>query len=65
MTRRSRASARIRWLVFMVVVAALGTAGYFAVLYYWFPRVTVTKMTEAPVVEAFYATGTISRWKFR
>jgi RND family efflux transporter MFP subunit len=54
-----RASSLVRWVVLSaVVIAAAG--GVYAVYAYLRPRVTVTEVVRAPVVQAFYATGTIS-----
>ncbi|MCC7192052.1 MAG: efflux RND transporter periplasmic adaptor subunit [Phycisphaeraceae bacterium] len=60
MTRRLRALARIRWLVFFVLLVVFGAAAYYVYERYWNPVVSVTRIVEAPVVHAFYATGTIS-----
>src|SRR5262245_59714376 len=60
MTRRPRALARLRWLALIVLLVVLGVAGYVAYTRYWNPVLSVTKLVEAPVVQAFYATGTIS-----
>jgi multidrug efflux pump subunit AcrA (membrane-fusion protein) len=49
-----------RWMVFAtVVVAALAVGGYLLVQYLR-PMVDATAVVEGPVVEAFYATGTVS-----
>src|ERR1051325_8433538 len=56
---KRRAAAFIRWILLIAVVAAVGVGGsqiLFAVLR---PQITVTHPVEAPVVQAFYATGTL------
>jgi hypothetical protein len=48
-----------RWMVIgvagAVVLAGAGGLG----LRWWWPRVTVSEAVVGPVVEAFYATGTV------
>src|ERR1051326_8772948 len=56
---KRRAAAFIRCILLIAVVAAVGVGGsqiLFAVLR---PKITVTHPVEAPVVQAFYATGTL------
>ena len=57
--RRRRAQGYVRWIVLAAVVVALGVGGYvaFAMMR---PTVTVTEPAERRVVQAFYATGTVS-----
>jgi len=53
-----RATAAVRWVIVGAVglcVAAVGVA----VLHFSRPLVTVTEVVEGPVVESFYATGTV------
>jgi RND family efflux transporter MFP subunit len=57
--RRRRAHSLVRWVVAAAV--ALAAAGIvFAVYGSLRPVVTVTEAVQAPVVQAFYATGTLS-----
>lgn len=57
--RRRRAQSLVRWVVIAAVVLTL--AGVAFVVYGRFrPVVTITEIVEAPVVQAFYATGTVS-----
>ncbi|HLL90206.1 MAG TPA: efflux RND transporter periplasmic adaptor subunit [Tepidisphaeraceae bacterium] len=55
--RASSATRVIVWVVAVVVVVAIGVALY---LRFARPMVTVTEVARGPVVQAFYATGTIS-----
>src|SRR5215217_557722 len=54
-----RAFIRLRLLLVLLVVVSLATAAAFAVHSMRLPRVQVTRMTSGPVVQAFYATGTV------
>src|SRR4051812_45276375 len=57
--RRRRAQSLVRWVVTAAVaLAAVGAA--FVAYGYSRPVVTVTEIVQAPVVQAFYATGTLS-----
>jgi multidrug efflux pump subunit AcrA (membrane-fusion protein) len=57
--RRRRASSLVRWVV--VIAVALGALGVALAVYGSLrPVVTVTETVQAPVVQAFYATGTLS-----
>jgi multidrug efflux pump subunit AcrA (membrane-fusion protein) len=56
---KRRAAAFIRWVVLIAVIVAVGVVGSqiaFAILR---PKITVTHPVDAPVVQAFYATGTL------
>lgn len=57
MTKR-RASGAVRWIVIIAILVAAGGIALGAV---WLnrPHVTVTRVVEGPVVNAFYATGTV------
>ena len=57
--RRRRASSLVRWVVLGAVVLA-GAAVALSVYRSFRPVVTVTEVVQAPVVQAFYATGTLS-----
>ena len=56
---RSTAQSLVRWVVLAAVFLAAGAA-VFAFYGYSRPVVTVTEIVQAPVVQAFYATGTMS-----
>ena len=56
---RGRAQSLVRWVVTAAVVAAVAAAAL-AAYRYTRPVVTVTEIVQAPVVQAFYATGTLS-----
>lgn len=53
------AQGRISWILTATFVAALVTAAAMLALRYLRPGVTVTEAVEAPVVSAFYSTGTV------
>jgi RND family efflux transporter MFP subunit len=56
---RSRAHSLVRWV--LLAGALLGVGAALFLLYgYSRPLVTVTEIAQAPVVQAFYATGTLS-----
>jgi len=57
--KRPRAVALFRWLLAIALLAAAGFAVFQLVLLYAFPKVTVTHVIEGPVIQAFYATGTL------
>lgn len=48
-----------RWLTIMVLLAAAAIGGFFIYQRFVVPNVTVTEVVEGPVVQAFYATGTL------
>lgn len=48
-----------RWVLTILVLAGVGVASYFAYQRFSVPQVTVTEVVEGPVVQAFYATGTL------
>src|SRR5262245_29413017 len=56
---KRRAAAFIRWVVLIAVVVAVGAVGSQIVYAVLRPKITVTHPVEAPVVQAFYATGTL------
>lgn len=58
--KRHRGQSPVRWVLTIVItVAMLGGAG--VVVFRWLrPVVTVTEVVEGPVVQAFYATGTVA-----
>jgi multidrug efflux pump subunit AcrA (membrane-fusion protein) len=56
---KRRAAAFLRWLVVIAIIAAVGVVGSQVVYAVIRPKVTVTHPTDAPVVQAFYATGTL------
>jgi HlyD family secretion protein len=51
--------ALIRWLLVLVAIAGLAAAAWFGYALWVEPKVTVTEVVSAPVVQAFYATGTL------
>lgn len=57
--RTRRAQGYVRWVVLAAIVVALAGGTYVA-FSAMRPTVTVTEMTERRVVQAFYATGTVS-----
>jgi RND family efflux transporter MFP subunit len=57
MKRPARISLRL--LLTVAVIAALGGAAVIAVRAFSLPEVQVTRVTTGPVVQAFYATGTV------
>src|SRR5689334_20767275 len=56
---RRRGLRLVRWVVLAGLAVAVG-AGALAAYRYSLPTVTVTEVVRAPVVQAFYATGTLS-----
>jgi RND family efflux transporter MFP subunit len=56
---RSTAQSLVRWVLLGVVLLAIAGAA-FAIYARLRPVVTVTEIVQAPVVQAFYATGTLS-----
>jgi len=59
MRQSRRASASLRWIVSLVVVALCVTIGGWVTLRILRPSVVVTEAVSGPVVQAFYSTGTI------
>ena len=57
--RRRRASGLVRWVVLGAVALAAAAIGL-SVYRSFRPVVTATEIVQAPVVQAFYATGTLS-----
>jgi HlyD family secretion protein len=57
--KRSFVRAATRWLVFVLVVGGGAFAAYFAYRRFSIPQVQVTDVVQGPVVQAFYATGTL------
>src|SRR6266550_7719119 len=56
---KRRAAAFLRWIILIAVIAAVGVVGSKVVYALIRPKVTVTHPVDAPVVQAFYATGTL------
>ena len=56
--KHRRASAPVRWVVTAVAILAAALLVIFA-LGFLRPQVTITEVVEGPVVESFYATGTV------
>src|SRR5258705_10494416 len=56
---KRRASAFLRWVVILAIIGGAGAIGSQVVYSLVRPKVTVTHPVEAPVVQAFYATGTL------
>ena len=56
---RRKAFALLRWIVLPIVLLAIAAALWLVFLRFTRPVVTVTTIVEAPVVQAFYATGTL------
>ncbi|HEV8292249.1 MAG TPA: efflux RND transporter periplasmic adaptor subunit [Tepidisphaeraceae bacterium] len=56
---KRRAAAFIRWVVLIAVIGGAGAIGSQVVYALVRPKVTVTHPVDAPVVQAFYATGTL------
>jgi RND family efflux transporter MFP subunit len=54
-----RALSPVKWIIVAVAIAA-AAAGALVALNYARPAVTVTEVVTGPVVQAFYATGTVS-----
>ena len=55
-----RGQSPVRWVLTIVVVVLLLAGGGFLVLRWVRPAVTVSEVVEGPVVQAFYATGTVA-----
>jgi multidrug efflux pump subunit AcrA (membrane-fusion protein) len=58
LTRNNLRSAS-RWLALSLVLALILGVGYWTYSRYSIPRVLLTEVVEGPVVQAFYATGTL------
>jgi multidrug efflux pump subunit AcrA (membrane-fusion protein) len=58
--KRSKGQAAARWLVIVATVVAVAAIGGYLLLQLLRPMVDATAVVEGPVVEAFYATGTVS-----
>src|SRR5947209_18544907 len=58
MNRRVRSA--LRWAFGLLIVLAVGSAATAVALRWLRPTVTVTEPVDGPVVQAFYATGTIT-----
>lgn len=56
---RKRAGALIRWITILAVLIAVVAIGGQLGLVWLRPQVTVTTAVQGPVVQAFYATGTL------
>ena len=56
---KRRAAAFVRWVVIIAIIVGAGAAGSQVVYALVRPKVTVTHPVDAPVVQAFYATGTL------
>ena len=54
-----KAFALLRWIVVPIVLLAIAVVLWQVVVRFTRPLVTVTTLVEAPVVQAFYATGTL------
>jgi multidrug efflux pump subunit AcrA (membrane-fusion protein) len=59
MNTHRRAAVRIRLLIVIAAVVLVGAGAVYAVRSFSVPQVQVTKLVSGPVVQAFYATGTI------
>src|SRR3954470_5012410 len=55
-----RGQSPVRWVLTIVVIVALVGGGGLLVFRWVRPSVTVTEVIEGPVVQAFYATGTVA-----
>jgi multidrug efflux pump subunit AcrA (membrane-fusion protein) len=55
-----RGQSPVRWVLTIVIVIALLAGAGILVLRWVRPTVTVTEVVEGPVVQAFYATGTVA-----
>jgi HlyD family secretion protein len=56
---RRRAQSTAKWVIVAAVVTVCLAAGGYLVLNFAKPLVTVSEAVEAPVVQAFYSTGTV------
>src|SRR5258708_1598728 len=57
---RRRGQAWLRWVVTLAVIVLIAAAGIAVALRVMRPVVSVTHVVEGPVVQAFYATGTLT-----
>ena len=57
--RRMLGQAALRWIVGLVLAAGVAVGAAVALLRYFRPEVEVALVSEGPVVQAFYATGTL------
>lgn len=58
-TMKRRARFSIKLLLSMVAASLAGVSAFFVVRVLAFPQVQVTHLTSGPVVQAFYATGSV------
>src|SRR5689334_25437017 len=56
--RYRRGSVGVRWVIISAAILALAAAAG-AFVHFSKPLVTITEVVEGPVVESFYATGTV------
>lgn len=56
---RSPGRAIFRFVIFLAVAGALAAGGWFFYFWWTIPTVTCTEAVKGPVVQAFYATGTL------
>src|SRR5438445_2118940 len=58
-TMKRRAAAFVRWAVALAIIAGVGAIGSQVLYAVLRPKVSITHPVDAPVVQAFYATGTL------
>src|SRR5258706_3425531 len=56
---KRRAAAFLRWIILIAIIAAVGVVASQILYTVLRPKITVTHPVDAPVVQAFYATGTL------
>ena len=56
---KRRAAAFLRWIILIAIIAAVGVVATQILYTVLRPKLTVTHPVDAPVVQAFYATGTL------
>ena len=56
---KRRALFSIKLLLSMVAAALVGVLAFYLLTVFAFPQVQVTRLTTGPVVQAFYATGSV------
>src|SRR6266700_2204253 len=56
---KRRAAAFVRWVVALAIIGGVGVVGSQVLYALLRPKITVTHPVDAPVVQAFYATGTL------